>query len=106
MAHAGTSDIEMVTIPRNVYETLLETLEVLSDKAEIESIKRGIEDIRTGRVMSEEEFLKKHKWLRSKWTWGDRMFKLIFNDEFTKNFDKLKDREIQRRIYKRVQDLK
>ena len=34
------------------------------------------------------------------------MFKLIFNDEFTKNFDKLKDREIQRRIYKRVQDLK
>jgi len=66
MAHAGTSDIEMVTIPRNVYETLLETLEVLSDKAEIESIKRGIEDIRTGRVMSEEEFLKKHKWLRSK----------------------------------------
>jgi PHD/YefM family antitoxin component YafN of YafNO toxin-antitoxin module len=66
MAHAGTSEIEMVTIPRNVYETLLETLEVLSDKAEIESIKRGIEDIRAGRVMSEEEFLKKHKWLRSK----------------------------------------
>jgi PHD/YefM family antitoxin component YafN of YafNO toxin-antitoxin module len=66
MAHAETSEIEMVTIPRNVYETLLETLEVLSDKAEIESIKRGIEDIRAGRVMSEEEFLKKHKWLSSK----------------------------------------
>ena len=55
----------MVTIPRNVYETLLETLEVLSDKAEIESIKRGIENIRAGKVMSKEEFLKKHKWLRS-----------------------------------------
>ena len=66
MAHAATSEIEMVTIPRNIYETLLETLEVLSDKAEIESIKRGIEDIRAGRVMSEEEFLKKHKWLREK----------------------------------------
>jgi len=66
MAHAEAAEIEMVTIPRNVYETLLETLEVLSDKAEIESIKRGIEDIKAGRVMSEEEFLKKHKWLRSK----------------------------------------
>jgi PHD/YefM family antitoxin component YafN of YafNO toxin-antitoxin module len=66
MAHAGTSDIEMVTIPRNVYETLLETLEVLSDKAEIESIKRGIEDIRAGRVSSEKEFLKKHKGLVAK----------------------------------------
>ena len=65
MANAATSEIEMVTIPRNVYETLLETLEVLSDKAEIESIKRGIENIRAGKVMSKEEFLKKHKWLRS-----------------------------------------
>ena len=65
MAHAETSEIEMVTIPRNVYETLLETLEVLSDKAEIESIKRAIENIRAGKVMSKEEFLKKHKFLRS-----------------------------------------
>jgi PHD/YefM family antitoxin component YafN of YafNO toxin-antitoxin module len=66
MVHAGNPDIEMVTIPRNVYETLLETLEVLSDKAEIESIKRGIEDIRAGRIISEREFLKRHKGLLTK----------------------------------------
>ncbi len=33
------------------------------------------------------------------------MFKLIFNDEFTKEYDKLKDREIQRRIFKRLEEL-
>jgi PHD/YefM family antitoxin component YafN of YafNO toxin-antitoxin module len=66
MAHSDPPDIDMVTIPRNVYETLLETLEVLSDKAEIESIKRGIEDIRCGRTSTEKEFLSKHKGLISK----------------------------------------
>ncbi len=66
MVHANSTEIDMVTIPRHVYETLLETLETLSEKAEIESIKRGIEDIRAGRICTEKEFLAKHKDLISK----------------------------------------
>lgn len=54
------NDIEMVTIPRQFYESLLETLEVLSEKSELESIKKGIGDIRKKRVISEKEFLKSH----------------------------------------------
>jgi mRNA-degrading endonuclease RelE of RelBE toxin-antitoxin system len=34
------------------------------------------------------------------------MFDLVFTEEFEKNFDKLKDKETQRRIYKRILDLK
>jgi PHD/YefM family antitoxin component YafN of YafNO toxin-antitoxin module len=56
----GTEDIEMVTIPRQFYESLLETLEVLSKRSELESIKKGIEDIKKKRVVSEKEFLKAH----------------------------------------------
>jgi PHD/YefM family antitoxin component YafN of YafNO toxin-antitoxin module len=56
----GCNDIEMVTIPREFYESLLETLEVLSERSELESIKRGIEDIRKKRVITEKEFLKAH----------------------------------------------
>jgi mRNA-degrading endonuclease RelE of RelBE toxin-antitoxin system len=33
------------------------------------------------------------------------MFKLVFNDEFTKTYNKMKDRELQRRIFKRLEDL-
>ncbi|MFA5772025.1 MAG: type II toxin-antitoxin system RelE/ParE family toxin [Thermoplasmata archaeon] len=34
------------------------------------------------------------------------MYKLIFAEEFEKNFDKLKDKENQRRILKKVLELK
>jgi len=62
MARAATDEeLEMVTIPRHFYETLLETLEVLSNKAEIDSIKRGIEDIRKKRTYSEKEFLESYE---------------------------------------------
>jgi len=33
------------------------------------------------------------------------MFKLVFSDEFNKQYNKLKDREIQTRIFKRLEDL-
>ena len=56
----GTEDIEMVTIPRQFYESLLETLEVLSKRSELESIKKGIEDIKKKRIISEKEFLNAH----------------------------------------------
>ncbi|MFQ6128209.1 MAG: hypothetical protein ACE5QW_04835 [Thermoplasmata archaeon] len=51
------TDVEMITIPRRLYETLPETLEVLSDRAELESIRRGIEDIKKNRTYTEEGFL-------------------------------------------------
>ncbi len=51
----------MVSIPRPLYESLLETLEVLSDKSEIESIRRGIQDIRKKRVHTEEDFLEMYE---------------------------------------------
>ncbi|MCJ2557079.1 MAG: hypothetical protein LN415_08260 [Candidatus Thermoplasmatota archaeon] len=56
-----TADVEMVSIPRPLYESLLETLEVLSDKSEIESIRRGIQDIRKKRVHTEEDFLEMYE---------------------------------------------
>jgi mRNA interferase RelE/StbE len=34
------------------------------------------------------------------------MFKLVYTDEYVKEYDKLKDREIQTRIFKRLQELK
>ncbi len=58
---AKTADVEMVSIPKPLYESLLETLEVLSDKSEIESIRRGIQDIRKRRTYSEEDFLEMYK---------------------------------------------
>ncbi len=58
---AKTVDVEMISIPRPLYESLLETLEVLSDKSEIESIRRGIQDIRKRRTYSEEDFLEMYK---------------------------------------------
>ncbi|MCK4367904.1 MAG: hypothetical protein KAW84_08175 [Thermoplasmata archaeon] len=58
---AKTADVEMVSIPRHFYESLLETLEVLSDKSEIESIMRGIQDIRKKRTYSEEDFLEMYE---------------------------------------------
>ena len=58
---AKTADVEMVSIPRALYESLLETLEVLSDRSEIEGIRRGIQDIRKRRTYSEEDFLEMYK---------------------------------------------
>ncbi|MCK4457865.1 MAG: hypothetical protein KAW39_09020 [Thermoplasmata archaeon] len=58
---AKTADVEMVSIPKPLYESLLETLEVLSDKSEIESIRRGIRDVRKKRVHTEEDFLEMYE---------------------------------------------
>lgn len=60
---AKTADVEMISIPKPLYESLLETLEVLSDKSEIESIRRGIQDIRKKRVHTEEDFLEMYEGL-------------------------------------------
>jgi PHD/YefM family antitoxin component YafN of YafNO toxin-antitoxin module len=56
-----SADIEMVTIPRSLYEALLETIETLADKEEMESIKRALEELRRGDTISEADFLKKHR---------------------------------------------
>jgi len=41
------------------YESMLETMDILSDKAEILRIKQGLEDIRKGRTVSLKEVRKK-----------------------------------------------
>jgi len=51
---------EVVEIPLPVWESLLETLDALADRVELESIRRGLEDIRRGRVLTKAEFLRRH----------------------------------------------
>jgi hypothetical protein len=58
---AKTADVEMVSIPKPLYDSMLETLEVLSDKSEIESLWRGTQDIRKRRIHSEEDFLEMYE---------------------------------------------
>lgn len=51
----------MITIPRSLYETLLETIETLSDREEMESVKRALDELRRGELISEDAFFEKHK---------------------------------------------
>jgi len=47
--------IEGVLISIEEYESLIETLEILSDRELVESINRGLKDEKTGRLHSYEE---------------------------------------------------
>jgi len=47
--------IEGVLINIEEYESLIETLEILSDRELVESINRGLKDEKTGRLYSHEE---------------------------------------------------
>lgn len=47
----------MITIPKRLFEDLIETIEILADKDEIKEIISGIRDIKEGRIYSEKEFL-------------------------------------------------
>lgn len=40
----------MAVLPYDVYESLVETLEILSDREMAEALQRGIEDVKAGRV--------------------------------------------------------
>ena len=51
---------ELVQIPKEEYESMKETLEILSNKKLMKNIKEGIEDIRKGSYTTFEDFKKKH----------------------------------------------
>ena len=54
---------EIIKSLRRIEEEIsatLESIEILSDPETLESIKRGIEDIRQGKIKSFNEFLKEH----------------------------------------------
>ena len=51
---------ELIQIPKDEYESMKETIEILSNKKLVKSIKEGIEDIKNGRYITFEDFKKKH----------------------------------------------
>ncbi len=58
----SASDIFIETLRKvdNEIESSIETLEILSDSETLKAIEEGLEDIKAGRVISFEDFLKKH----------------------------------------------
>ncbi len=48
-------------MPREEYEAMKETIEILEDQEAVKSIVRGLEDIRKGRTIPHSEILKKKK---------------------------------------------
>ena len=55
---------DVVEVPRKVWDSLLETMDVLADRAELEAIRRGIDDLRQGRTLTKAEFLRRNPHLR------------------------------------------
>ncbi len=57
-----TTEIFIETLKRvdSEIESAIETLEILSDKETLKAIEEGLQDIKTGRVIRFEDFLKKH----------------------------------------------
>jgi hypothetical protein len=52
--------IDVLQTLESEISSALETLEIMGDRETLESIKRGIADIKNKRVVSFDEFLKKH----------------------------------------------
>ena len=50
---------ETVTISKGKYESMEETLKILSDPYLLKDMREGIEDIRKGRTISLDKYLKK-----------------------------------------------
>ena len=51
---------ELIQVPKYEYESMKETIEILSDRKLMAGIKQGIEDIKKGRYTTFENFKKKH----------------------------------------------
>lgn len=51
---------ELVQIPKQEYESMKETLEILSNKKLMKEIKESIQDIKKGKYITFEDFKKKH----------------------------------------------
>jgi len=50
--------IEGVLLNIEEYESLIETLEILSDRELVDSIKQGLKDVKAGRLYSQKEIFK------------------------------------------------
>ena len=51
---------EFVKVPRDLWESLLETVDTLAAEAELKSIRRGLDDLRWGRLISKAAFVRRH----------------------------------------------
>lgn len=51
---------ELIQIPKEEYDSMKETIEIMSDKKLMKSIAQGIHDIKKGRYITFEDFKKKH----------------------------------------------
>ena len=51
---------ELIQIPKVEYESILETLEIMSNKKLIKSIKEGIQNIKDGKYISFERLKEKY----------------------------------------------
>ena len=52
---------ETVTIPKDKYEKMEETIEVMSDPKLLKDIREGIDDIQKGKTISLDKYLKDKK---------------------------------------------
>lgn len=51
---------ELIQISKEEYESMKETIEILSNKKLMKEIKEGINDIKKGKYITFEDFKKKH----------------------------------------------
>lgn len=52
---------ELIQIPKEEYESMKETIEIMSNEKLMKEIKEGIEDIKKGDYITFEDFKKKHQ---------------------------------------------
>lgn len=52
---------ELIQIPKEEYDSMKETIEIMSDKRLMKSIAQGIQDIKKGRYVAFEDFKKKYQ---------------------------------------------
>ena len=51
---------ELIQIPKDEYDSMKETIEIMSDKRLMKSIAQGIQDIKKGKYIAFEDFKKRH----------------------------------------------
>jgi hypothetical protein len=53
--------LELLIRTKNLLEELIETLDIMADREMMEAVRRGEEDLKTGRTRNYEEFIKELK---------------------------------------------
>ena len=95
---------DVVEVPTFLWESLLETVDALADRAELESIRRGLQDIRAGRILTKAEFLRRRPHL-SRWGADVNAVRAHHHRDILERVREASDREVQRRLWKKVQVL-